>query len=61
MAFFLLFFQSLSYLFQNVPGSIVKGCCRSVGIEGLPNIPVINKMNIGEIAKYVDKVCKIIT
>ena len=41
---------------KDVPGSIVKGCCRSIGVEGLPNIPLINKMNIGEVAKYVDKV-----
>jgi hypothetical protein len=39
---------SLKMKLLDVPGSIVKGCCRSVGIEGLPNIPLINKLNLGE-------------
>eukprot|EP00596_Hydrurales_sp_CCMP1899_P004284 CAMPEP_0119040080 /NCGR_PEP_ID=MMETSP1177-20130426/9913_1 /TAXON_ID=2985 /ORGANISM="Ochromonas sp, Strain CCMP1899" /LENGTH=240 /DNA_ID=CAMNT_0007004797 /DNA_START=139 /DNA_END=859 /DNA_ORIENTATION=- len=47
---------SLKMKLLDVPGSIVKGCCRSVGIEGLPNIPLINKLNLGEISKHFDKV-----
>ena len=48
--------SSLTVPTQDVPGSIIKGCCRSIGVEGLPNIPLINKLNIGEVSKYMDKV-----
>ena len=40
---------------QDVPGSIVKDCLRSVGIEGLPNWWLINRLNNGELSKYFDK------
>ena len=41
---------------RDVPGAIVKDCLRCVGIEGLPNIPLINRLNKGEVAKHFDKV-----
>ena len=41
---------------RDVPGAIVKDCLRCVGIEGLPNIPLINRFNKGEVAKHFDKV-----
>ena len=36
-----------------VPGAVIKECCRSVGVDGVPNIPIIRRLNIGEIKGYL--------
>ncbi len=48
--------SSLSLNLSLFPGSIIKDCCRSVGIDGVPNIPLIRRMNVGELSKYIDKI-----
>lgn len=37
-------------------GAIIKDCCRCIGIDGLPNIPLIRRFNIGELNRYCTKV-----
>jgi hypothetical protein len=41
---------------QYVPGAIVKDFCRAIGVEGVPNIPIIRRLNNGEINRYCQKV-----
>jgi len=48
--------SSLTLNLSLFPGSIIKDCCRSVGIDGVPNIPLIRRMNVGELSKYIDKI-----
>lgn len=48
--------SSLSLNLSLFPGSIIKDCCRSVGIDGVPNIPLIRRVNVGELSKYIDKI-----
>lgn len=38
-----------------VPGLIIKQCCRSVGLDGVPNLPVVRRLNIGELNGYLEK------
>jgi hypothetical protein len=40
---------------RNVPGSIIKSICRSIGVDGVPNIPIIRRLNIGDLNKYCQK------
>jgi hypothetical protein len=48
--------NAVQLVLENVPGAAVKAFCKSIGVEGVPNIPLIRRMNIGEVAKYVDKI-----
>ena len=48
--------KKLSLNLSMVPGSVIKDCCRAVGIEGVPNIPLIRRMNVGELSKHIDTV-----
>lgn len=41
---------------ENIPGNIVKECCKAIGVDGVPNIPLINRLNRGEINRYVERV-----
>jgi hypothetical protein len=41
---------------HDIPGSIVKDCLRSLGVDGLPNIPVVNRFNKGSVAQLFDRV-----
>ena len=43
-------------LSSQVPGSIIKDICRSFGIDGVPNIPIIRRFNNGELSRHLDKV-----
>jgi len=38
-----------------VPGLIIKQCCRSVGLDGVPNLPVVRRLNIGELNGYLER------
>lgn len=38
-----------------VPGMIIKQCCRSVGLDGVPNLPVVRRLNIGELNGYLER------
>ena len=37
-------------------GAIIKGVCRSIGVEGVPNIPLIRRLNIADLNGYCNKV-----
>ena len=37
-------------------GAIIKSVCRSVGVEGVPNIPLIRRLNIADLNGYCNKV-----
>lgn len=41
---------------KNIPWNFAKSFCRSCGMDGLPNVFFIRRMNLGEISKYVDQV-----
>jgi hypothetical protein len=41
---------------KKVPGSVVKQCCRSFGEEGVPNLPLIRRVNIGEVNTQIEKI-----
>jgi hypothetical protein len=38
------------------PGSIINDCCKSLGIDALPNLPLIRRFSIGQLSSYLDKV-----
>lgn len=40
----------------NIPGSIVKDWCRGIGVDGMPNWPLIQRLNRGELSQYFEKV-----
>ena len=44
----------------DVPGSIVKDYCHALGIDVVPNIWFVNKLNNGELSKYFAKVSNLI-
>jgi hypothetical protein len=50
--------NALELVLEDVPGSIVKSCCKSIGVEGVPNVPVVRRLNIGEVSRYMEKVRK---
>lgn len=35
--------------------TVVKDACRSIGVEGVPNIFIVRRLNKGELIKYADK------
>lgn len=37
-------------------GANIKNFCRSIGVEGAPNIPLIRRLNIGDLNRYCQKV-----
>jgi hypothetical protein len=37
-------------------GAVIKDCCRSIGIDGMPNVPLIRRFNIGELNRYCQRV-----
>lgn len=39
-----------------LPGAIVKQCLRSFGSDGVPNIPIIRRMNAGELSNKIKKI-----
>lgn len=41
---------------DNVPGAILKEWCKAIGVDGVPNLPLINRLNRGEMNRYIDKV-----
>jgi len=41
---------------KKVPGSVVKQCCRSFGEEGVPNIPLIRRLNIGQVNTQINNI-----
>lgn len=50
--------KSVSLKLKGVPGSITKDICAAIGQEGVPNIPLIQRMNVGAVSQYLDKVRK---
>eukprot|EP01038_Epipyxis_sp_PR26KG_P014915 gene14915-20064_t len=49
-------FEKLSIRADTVPGAVIKDCCRAIGAEGVPNIPLIRRFNIAELSKYIEKI-----
>lgn len=43
---------------SNVPGAIIKEWCNGFGINGVPNIPLIRKINNKELSDHLDKIRK---
>lgn len=41
---------------QGVPWATVKDMCRAVGVDGVPNIWLLRRMNRGELIKYYDTI-----
>ena len=37
-------------------GAIIKSVCRSIGVEGVPNIPLVRRLNIADLNGYCNKV-----
>lgn len=41
---------------SSLPGIVVKQCLRSFGADGVPNIPIIRRLNVGELNSRIKKV-----
>lgn len=43
---------------DGMPWGTVKDTCRSFGIDGMPNIPLLRRLNRGEVSRYFDGIRK---
>ena len=40
---------------KNIPWTIIRSFCQSIGVEGVPNIFVVRRYNLVEVSKYIEK------
>ena len=42
--------------YEHIPSSVVKDCVRSFGFDGVPSIPLIGRLNRGDLNRYLEKI-----
>lgn len=35
-----------------IPGAVISDCCKALGMDALPNLPLIRRFNVGELSGY---------
>lgn len=47
--------SKLSLRLDFIPGAVFSDCCKALGMDALPNLPLIRRFNVGELSGYCQR------
>jgi len=50
--------SKLSLRLDFIPGAVISDCCKALGMDALPNLPLIRRFNVGELGSYCKRLAE---